>query len=141
MFPYAPKLYREYLQSHPALAPGETFGYDRSLVISDDIRFVSNVPAKMPSQLVSVNTAPAGATRKPRIFGWRRMVFQTYAADEFAAGSLCEVVRDAAVRSVYARIGVHKVNVIGEPARLDDPNIIDFMRFQTTIDALFRANL
>jgi len=124
MFPYAPKVYRDYLTGHPRL-PG-------------DVHVSGDVPKDRPVRLVTIRTAPAGSAPKPRLLAWRRLIFQCYDADEIAAGQLCELVRDIIVRSVYDRIGVNKIIVVGEPARLDDPDDSS-PRFQVTIDALFRA--
>lgn len=123
MFPYAAKVYRDYLSDQ----------------LDDDVRVAGDVPVSMPARLVTVTTAPAGSTPKPRVFSWRRLVFQCWSADEISAAMLCEQVRDLVVESVYAHIGARKVNVIGEPARWDDPEVA-VSRFQTTIDVLFRAN-
>lgn len=125
MYPYAPKVFRDYLAQHPRLPSG--------------VRVSGDVPSQWSGLLVTVRTAPAGSTAKPRLLSWRRMVFQCWGPDEVAAGELCELVRDLVVESVYAGIGVRRVNVIGEPGRLDDPDNSTNSRFQTTIDALFRA--
>jgi hypothetical protein len=126
MFPYAPKVYRDYLTSHDLLP--------------DDVRVSGDVPTTRPDRLVTIRSAPAGPTAKPRFLAWRRLIFQCWDADETSAGELAELVRELVVQSVYARIGVHRVNVIGEPGRFDDPDNSTSSRFQMTADVLFRAN-
>ena len=125
MFPYAPKLYRDYLVAH------ERF--------PDGVRVTGDVPTTRPGRLVTIRSAPAGPTAKPRFLAWRRLIFQCWDADEVVAGELCELVRDLVVHSVSARIGVHRVNVIGEPGRFDDPSNSTSSRFQMTADVLLRA--
>lgn len=125
MFPYAPKVYRDYLRGHERM-PG-------------DVRVSGDVPTAIPARLVTIRSAPAGPTAKPRFLAWRRLILQCWAADEVTAGELAELVRDLVVQSVYARIGVHRVNVIGEPGRFDDPDHSGSSRFQMTADVLVRA--
>lgn len=129
MFPYAPKVFRDYLRASPRFP--------------STVRVVGGkVPAKRDAstRLVSIRTVPAGPTDKPRIFGWRRLVFQVSGGDEIEVGERGELVRDLVVRSVYARIGVRRVNVIGEPGIIYDPDDSTPI-CQITADALFRANL
>lgn len=129
MFPYAPSVFRDYLQASPRLP--------------STVKVVGGKkPAKSTSatRLVRIRTAPAGPTDKPRIFGWRRLIFQVSGGDEIEVGERGELIRDLVVRSVYARLGVHKVNVIGEPGIIYDPDDSTPI-CQITADALFRANL
>lgn len=125
MFPYAPKLYRDYLKAHPRFPVGA--------------RVTGDVPTSRPDLLVTIRSAPAGPTDKPRVLAWRRLIFQCWGLDEVAAGELCELIRDLVVESVYARLGVHRVHVIGEPGRFDDPDNSTSSRFQMTADVLLRA--
>lgn len=129
MFPYAPKVFRDYLQASPRLP--------------STVKVVGGKkPAKSTAAtpLVRIRTVPAGPTDKPRIFGWRRLIFQVSGGDEIEVGERGELIRDLVVRSVYARIGVHRVNVIGEPGIIYDPDDSTPI-CQITADALFRANL
>ncbi|OBJ26968.1 hypothetical protein [Mycobacterium sp. 1245801.1] len=121
-YPYAAKVYRDYLDS----------------CLDADVRVASNVPGDRPDRLVTIWTAPAGTTDKPRVFSWRRLIFQCWDVDEIAAGELCETVRSYVVDSIYHHLGVRKVKVVGEPSRFDDPGDSS-PRFQTTIDVLLRA--
>lgn len=123
MFPYAPKVFRDYLRP----------------LLDDDIRLTGDVPATRPPRLVTIRLGTAQGSQKPRLLAWRRLVFQFWDIDEIATGELAEKVRDLVVNSVYAGIGARKVRVFGEPARLDDPDD-KAPRFQMTADVLFRAN-
>jgi hypothetical protein len=128
MFPYAPKVYRDYLRAHPRMPT--------TVKIAGTKKPANHDPSK---PLVTIRPVPAGPTEKPRILAWRRLIFQVFGGDEIAVGERTELLRDLVVESVYARIGVHKVNVIGEPGMLYDPDDSTPIG-QITIDALFRAN-
>lgn len=129
--PYPPKVYRDYLSSHPDMPSG--------------VGVKTHMPATRPDNIVLISTAPAPGTAKPRFFAWRRLIFQCWAPDELSAYNLCNTVRTIVVWSVYAHLGVRRIVVVGEPARFDDPDNSgpgqSVWRFQTTIDALFRVNL
>ena len=126
MLPYAPKVFRDYLD--PLL---------------DGVRVSGDVPATVPAKLVTIRTVPAGATSKPRVFGWRRLVFRCrdtsdHINSESLSGQLAEQVRHHVVESPFAGIGVRKIVMVGEPGRFDDPDDPKPW-FQMTVDALFRA--
>ncbi|AER47569.1 hypothetical protein DS6A_15 [Mycobacterium phage DS6A] len=122
MFPYIASVYVDYLTEKLT-----------------DARVVSDVPAKRPARLVAVSTAPAGSSAKPEVLSWRRLVFRIWDPDEYTAGTLAERVRWEVVLSRRAGIGVRRVNVIGEPAKLKDPDD-GAVFFQVTADVLVRAN-
>lgn len=122
MYAYVGKIYRDYLAE----------------LVPAGVRVASKVPATRPARLVTITTAPAGSSPKPRILSWRRLILQCWAGNEIAAAELCELVRDLVVESRYARLGVRQVRVIGEPGQFNDP-ADDSPRFQTTIDVLIRA--
>lgn len=128
---YPPQVYRNYLSAHPDMPAG--------------VGVKTHMPANRPDNLVLITTAPAQTSLKPRIFAWRRVIFQCWSPDELSAHNLCSTVRDLVVWSVFAHLGIRKVVVVGEPARFDDPDNSgpgqSVWRFQTTIDVLFRANL
>lgn len=126
MFPYAPKVYQDYLAAN-----------------LPDVRVGGDVPVNRPARLITVRTAPAGSSPKPRVLSLRRLVFHIWDdAGELHAGVLAEQVRDLCLRSATAGIGARRVVIVGEPSRFDDPSDPAAKpRFQMTVDVLFRANV
>lgn len=122
MVPYPVKVFKDYLTP---------------LMVG--VRVASKVPATRPASLVTITTAPAGESAKPEQLSWRRLVFRCYHADEATAADLCEQVRDDVLQSRFARIGVRKVRIVGEPANFPDPDD-STPRFQLTVDVLMRVS-
>lgn len=123
MFPYAPKVIRDYLATKTG------------------IRVSGDVPANRPAQLITVTSVQIGAELegvKQRILSKRRLIIQCWDTSEVAAGELAEQVRDLLLQAPYEHIGVRRVEIVGEPAKRNEPET-GSPRFQLTIDALIRA--
>lgn len=125
MIPYAAKIYSDYLEG------------------TRGIQVFRSKPATRPPKCIVLTTIPAGPTAKPMHLAWRRLVIQCWDradASGDAAGQLAEEIRQDMVDSMKAGLlGVHKVVIVGEPGRFDDPNEAT-PRFQLTVDVLMRAN-
>lgn len=118
---YAGTLYRNYFGEN--LDPG--------------VSVKSDVPATRPPKLIVVTTVPAGGNAKPRYMAWRRVVVQWWASDDDTGGDLGEEIRDLVVDSPKALATVHKIEIVGEPGRFDDP-MDTAPRFQMTFDVLLK---
>lgn len=117
----AAKLYREYIA-----------GKITDAKVEDDD------PAVRPRRLIVITSAPGGgATDKPQSFTWRRVIVKTTATDDDSSYDLCEAVRKWVVRSPRELATVHKVVIVGEPGRFDDPDDTS-PRYQMTFDALMK---
>lgn len=104
----------------------------------DDVRVASDVPKSRPAKLVTVTTAPTGGHKHPRWLSWRRVILKCWAATEVEAAQLAEDCRTELLAAELAGLGIHKVLIIGEPSRLDDPDD-HTPRFQMTADLLMRS--
>ncbi|TDZ92158.1 hypothetical protein CCUG60885_04272 [Mycobacteroides salmoniphilum] len=124
MFPYAPKVVRDYLAAQTG------------------VRVSGDVPTNRPTPLITVSSAPIGPELdgvKQRILSKRRLIIQCWHANEIAAGELAEQVRDLLLQAPYEHIGIRRVNIIGEPAKWNEPGT-GSPRFQLTVDVLLRAS-
>lgn len=123
MFPYAPKVIRDYLATKLG------------------IRVSGDVPASRPNQLITVTSAPVGPELegvKQRVLSKRRLIIQCWNTNELAAGELAEQVRDLLLQAPYEHIGVRRIEIIGEPAKRNEPET-GSPYFQLTVDVLLRS--
>lgn len=124
MIAYAATIYRNHLSSEL------------------DVAVFSQKPATRPPKCIVLTTVPAGPTAKPMHFAWRRLVIQCWDRSDTtgdAAGEFAEKIRQVMVDSMKAGLGIHKVVIVGEPGRFDNPDEAT-PRFQLTVDVLMRAN-
>jgi hypothetical protein len=140
---YAPLVVRHYLLQSPVGPP----------LLGDGVRVCTEAPADRPPLLVritSVSTADGGNI----VLSWRRVtiycsatggpqpephVFPPGMPAEVQAGELAEMVLGHIKAAEHvAGNGIRAVNVVGTPARQDDPDE-DIPRFQLTVDVLLRA--
>jgi len=122
MIPYAPAIYRNYL----------------STTLS--VPVFPAKPGTRPPKCIVLQPIQASGTAKQRVFGWRRMLIHCWDSSDTtgdAAGLLGERIRQALVESPWAGLGVHRVVVLGEPGRYDDPREAT-PRFQLTVDVLMK---
>lgn len=123
MFPYAPKVVRDYLAAQTG------------------IRVSGDVPTNRPNPLITVSSVPIGPELegvKQRILSKRRLIIQCWNTSEVTAGELAEQVRDLLFQAPYQHIGIRRVNIVGEPAKWNEP-VTGSPRFQLTVDVLLRA--
>lgn len=126
MFLYAPKVFKDYLRNSPRLP--------------DNVRVASKVPKTrdLSTPLVTIHTVPAPSTEKPEVLAWRWLIFKISGGEEMEIGERTELIRDLVVASRYARIGVRRVNIIGDAAVMYDAD--DGTPYgQITAAVLFRA--
>jgi hypothetical protein len=149
MFAYAPKVLYDYFavgdleanpprlpltdpgdpEADPPRPPGPLAGVHVA---------TQGLPSAAHPKAVRLSTAPAGATdNQADALSWRRLIIQCWAPTELAAGDLAETVREHVVASKYARIGVRRVRIVGEPALFPDP-ATDSPRVQLTADVMLR---
>lgn len=119
---YAPGIYRDYFKQN----------------LDPEVGVAKDVPAVRPRKLVVVTSVPAGGTDKPRVLTWRRLIVQCWARDEESTAELCEDIRELVVDSPKVLSTIHKVAIVGEPGRFDDPDDTS-PRFQMTFDALLKT--
>lgn len=121
---YAGKIYRDYFT--------EKLG--ATVAVSKD------VPAIRSRKQVQVTTTVASGHDKPEQFQWSRIVVRCWATDEDTTSDLAQAVRYWAIKSKRLLAGVHRVVMVGEPGRYDDP-FDTSPRFQLTFDALFKVRV
>lgn len=101
-----------------------------------DAKVEDDDPAIRPRRLIVITSAPGGgSTDKPQAFTWRRLIVKATASDDDSSYDLCEQVRKWVVRSPRELSGVHKIIIVGEPGRFDDPDDTS-PRYQMTFDVL-----
>lgn len=123
VYPYAPKVVREYLKP----------------LLGDDVTIATKVPATRPAKLVIISTVPTGGGTNVALSA-RRLIIHCYNADEAIAGQLTETVAAHLLSARYQQgNGLRNVTVVGTPARFDDPDDKTWIRFQMTVDVLLRA--
>lgn len=120
--PYAGTIYKNYFQ--------EKLGAD--VAVSRD------VPAIRSRNQIAITTVPASSHSKPEVFQWQRLIVQCWSRDEETTSELCNRVRYFALLSKRELATVHKVRIVGEPGRFDDPDDTS-PRFQLTFDSLFKT--
>lgn len=123
-FAYAPKVVRDYLA-----------------INLTGVRVVSDVPKTKPAKLVTVTSAPVGTSRDSKYLSWRRLIIHAAVKSgdaETDSAKLAEDCRDLIQAAKYKGLGIRRVNVTGEPARLDDPDD-NSVRFVMTVDVLMRS--
>lgn len=119
--PNVAKLYRNYIA-----------GKITDAAVKDDD------PATRPRRLIVITSAPGGgSTDKPQYFTWRRVIVKTTATDDDTSYMLCESVRRWVVKSPREIAAVHKIVIVGEPGRFDDPDDTS-PRYQMTFDVLVK---
>lgn len=118
---YIATVYRDYLQDK----------------LGAHIAVSKDVPPVRSRQQVAVLSAPASGHAKPEVFQWQRFIVQCWALDEDTTADLCNAVRHFALLSKREIPTVHKVVIVGEPGRFDDPDDTA-PRFQMVFDALFK---
>lgn len=121
---YAAKLYRDYFADN----------------LDEDVGVKSDVPAIRPRKLVVVTTVPAGPNPKPKYLTWRRLIAQWWMGNDDDGGQFGEELRELVVDSPKHLATVHKVVILGEPGRFDDPDD-SAPRFQMTFDVLLKPIL
>jgi hypothetical protein len=128
--PYAGTLYRDYFKDN----------------LADDVGVSNDVPSIRAKRQVAVLTVPAGGHAKPEQFRWQRIIVQIWAQgnaemDADAAGAeLGNDVRTLVLRSKRELATVHKIVLVGDLGRFDDPDDTS-PRFQMTFDALFKQTV
>lgn len=130
VFPLAQKRLSDYLLGRPEIT---------------GIPVLPRIPANTatssrPPRFIVLSTAPANGPQRT-VLSPRRIIAGCWAPNTFDAGQLAETVRALIVDSKYHRIGVRRVNIIGEPAEFPHPTIIDQVRWQITADLLMRATV
>jgi hypothetical protein len=138
---YVVAVLHDYLCNYTGCSAGHPPG-----VLPEEVRVATEVPADRPPLLVIITTASTGAGAHSDVLSWRRVTLYCSAPDELVAGRLAETVfgwlRSAEQEKQAGRqlqgTGFRCVNVVGTPARLDDPDD-STPRFQMTVDVLLRT--
>lgn len=125
VFPFALKVMSDYLTECDEL---------------EGIDVLPRIPAIRPDQFVVLSTATVNGPPRT-VLSPRRIIAGCWATKPFPAGQLAETVRGLIVDSKYHRIGVRRVNIVGEPAEFPHPKITDRVRWQLTADLLMRATV
>lgn len=121
-FPYVAQVVKDYLVDH----------------LDPSVHVATKVPASKPDSLVTITTVPV---RGPQnlVLSLRRLTLYCWNSDEQVAGDLAETVRQLMVDArANGAAWIRNVEIIGEPARVDDPDT-GKPRFQLTVDVLLRA--
>lgn len=123
MFPYAPRVVREYLLTK----------------LPNDVRVTTKAPATRPAKLVTITSVPTSDTNN-LVLSPRRLIIQVSHADEQTAGELAETVFSFLRTARYENgNGIRNVTVVGTPANYPDPDG-STPRFQMTVDVLLRSS-
>ena len=122
--PYAGTLYRVYFR--------DKLGADVNVAKNGD------VPGIRSRNQVVISTVPASGHAKPEQFQWQRVVGQCWAQDEESTAILCNRLRYFALLSKRELATVHKIVIVGEPGKFDDPDDTS-PRFQMVFDTLFKT--
>lgn len=119
---YAGTLYRNFLQD----------------ALGANVAVAKDVPITRSRNQVVVTTVPASGHARPEQFQWQRVIVQCWSRDEESTAELCNTVRYHVLRSRRILATVHKINIVGEPGRFDDPDDTS-PRFQMVFDTLFKT--
>lgn len=106
------------------------------------LRVATDVPKTRPARFVTLEAIPSGGGYgrvKNRVLSRRRLLAYAWGTDEFDAYSLAEDLRADFLDMPAKGLGVHAVDIVGEPARRDDVES-GHRRFVMTVDLVMRAN-
>lgn len=105
------------------------------------VRVATDVPASRPPRFVTLEALSSSggyAGVKAQVLSRRRVLVYAWGTDESDAYSLCEQVRELLMALPRQRRGVRAVDIVGEPARRDDPQS-GHRRFVMTVDLTMRS--
>lgn len=126
-YPYAPKVVGDYLREKL-----------REMAEYSGVRVATEVPKTMTTPLVTITMVPATGSAN-LVLSERRLIIQCWDSKELDAGNLAEEVRRLMFDLSHTRVRwLRGADIIGEPGRLDDPDIA-MPRFQITVDVRLRA--
>lgn len=106
------------------------------------LRVATDVPATRPARFVTLEAIPSGGGYgrvKNRVLSRRRLLAYAWGTDESDAFNLAEDLRSVFLGMPGKGLGVHAVDIVGEPARRDDVES-GHRRFVMTVDLVMRAN-